>query len=47
MLFRSKIDLTFDFNGHHFPQFPIPDDSNAKNLDEYFELLAANGLEKK
>jgi len=43
----SKIDLTFDFNGHHFPQFPIPDDSNAKSLDEYFELLAANGLEKK
>jgi DNA polymerase-3 subunit alpha len=43
----SKIDLKFDFNGHHFPQFPIPEDSNAKSLDEYFELLAAKGLEKK
>ena len=43
----SKIDLKFDFNGHHFPQFPIPEDSNAKSLDEYFQLLAINGLEKK
>ncbi|MFC2094107.1 DNA polymerase III subunit alpha [Bacteroidota bacterium] len=43
----SKIDLKFDFGGHHFPQFPIPDDSNAKSLDEYFELLATKGLENK
>jgi DNA polymerase-3 subunit alpha len=43
----SKIDLKFDFNGHHFPKFPIPEDSNAESLDEYFELLAASGLEKK
>jgi DNA polymerase-3 subunit alpha len=43
----SKIDLKFDFNGHHFPQFPIPEDSNAKSLDDYFELLASNGLERK
>jgi len=43
----SKIDLNFDFNGHHFPKFPIPEDSNAESLDEYLELLAASGLEKK
>ncbi|MCH6574867.1 MAG: DNA polymerase III subunit alpha, partial [Bacteroidetes bacterium] len=43
----SKIDLKFDSNGHHFPQFPIPQDSNAKSLDEYFEMLATAGLEKK
>jgi DNA polymerase-3 subunit alpha len=43
----SKIDLKFDFNGHHFPQFPIPEDSNAESLDEYFELLAEKGLKKK
>ncbi len=43
----SKIDLKFEFNGHHFPQFPIPEESKAKSLDEYFELLAATGLEKK
>jgi len=43
----SKIDLKFDSNGHHFPQFPIPEDSKAKSLDEYFEMLATAGLEKK
>ncbi len=43
----SKIDLKFDFNGHHFPKFPIPEDSNAKSPDEYFEMLAIAGLEKK
>ncbi|MCH9030207.1 MAG: PHP domain-containing protein, partial [Bacteroidetes bacterium] len=43
----SKIDLKFNFEGHHFPQFPIPEDSKAKSIDEYFELLASEGLEKK
>ncbi|MCH7770666.1 MAG: DNA polymerase III subunit alpha, partial [Bacteroidetes bacterium] len=43
----SKIDLKFDFEGHHFPQFPIPEDSKAKSIDEYFELLAIRGLENK
>lgn len=44
---ESKIELNFDFKGHHFPQFPIPSDSPAKTLDEYFEFLAKQGLEKK
>ncbi len=44
---ESKIDLNMDFAGHHYPKFPIPDDSPAKNLDDYFELLAREGLHKK
>lgn len=43
----SKIDLKLDFNEYHFPNFPIPKDSKAKNLDEYFEQLAWLGLEKR
>jgi DNA polymerase III subunit alpha len=43
----SKIDLKFDFKGHHFPRFPIPEDSKTESLDEYFEMLAVEGLEKK
>lgn len=44
---ESKIDLKLDFNGHLFPQFPIPEDSAAKNAEEYFELLTRKGFEKK
>lgn len=43
----EKIDLKFDFNGHHFPQFPIPENSSVKTLEDYFEVLAKEGLEKK
>ncbi len=43
----SKIDLQLDFEGHHFPEFPIPQDSSAKSIDDYFELLANEGLHKK
>jgi DNA polymerase-3 subunit alpha len=43
----SKIDLKLDSEGFHFPQFPIPDDVPANNAEEYFELLAKEGLEKK
>lgn len=43
----EKIDIKLDFEGHHFPNFPIPKESKAKNLDEYMELLARQGLEKK
>ncbi len=43
----SKIDLQLDPDGYHFPNFPIPEDSSAKTLDEYFELLAEEGLNKK
>ncbi len=43
----EKIDLKLDFSKHYFPNFPIPEDSTAKNLDEYFELLATEGLHRK
>ncbi|NWF90899.1 MAG: DNA polymerase III subunit alpha [Ignavibacteriaceae bacterium] len=44
---ESKINVELDFNQYHFPQFPIPEDSTAKSLDDYFELLAREGLKKK
>jgi len=43
----SKIDLELSFDEHHFPNFPIPNNSTAKNLDEYFEQIAWLGLKKK
>jgi len=43
----SKIDLKLEFEGHHFPKFPIPEGSKAKTLEEYFELLAIEGLNNK
>lgn len=43
----EKIDLKLDFEGHHFPNFPIPKESKANTLEEYMELLARRGLEKK
>jgi len=43
----EKIDLKLDFEGHHFPNFPIPKDSKANTLEEYMELLARQGLESK
>ncbi|MCX8105126.1 MAG: DNA polymerase III subunit alpha [Ignavibacterium album] len=43
----EKINLKLDFSKHYFPNFPIPSDSPAKNLDEYFEHLAKEGLYKK
>lgn len=43
----EKINVKLDFEGHRFPNFPIPDDSKAKTLDDYMELLAREGLEKK
>ena len=43
----SKINLNLESPGHSFPVFPIPEDSPAKTIDEYFELLANEGLYKK
>ena len=44
---ESKIDLKLGFEGHLFPQFPIPNDSPAKTAEEYFELLTRKGFDKK
>jgi len=43
----EKINLKLDFEGHHFPNFPIPKESSATTLDEYMEALAREGLQKK
>ncbi len=43
----DKINFDFDFSKFYYPKFPIPDDSPAKTLDEYFELLAEEGLHKR
>jgi DNA polymerase-3 subunit alpha len=44
---NDKINLDLNFEGHLYPDFPIPSDSPAKNLDDYMELLAKNGLYEK
>jgi DNA polymerase III subunit alpha len=44
---EEKINLQLDFRGHQFPQFPIPANSKAKNLEEYLMLLAEERLDKK
>ena len=44
---ESKINVELDFNDYHFPQFPIPAESSAKSLDDYFELLSREGLKKR
>ena len=43
----EKIDLKLNFGEYHFPNFPIPKKSNAKTPDDYMELIARQGLEKK
>ncbi len=43
----EKVDVSLEFEGFHYPKFPIPEDSPAKNLDEYFKLLAEEGLRKR
>lgn len=44
---EEKIDVNLDFEKFHYPIFPIPENSKAKDLDEYFEILAKEGLEKR
>ncbi len=44
---EQKINLAIDFKGHHFPQFPIPKDSDAKTLEEYFNQLSEERLHRK
>ncbi len=44
---NDKIDLSIDFEGHLHPDFPIPKESGAKTLDEYFEIIAREGLHKR
>ena len=43
----AKINVELDKDIYFFPNFPIPEKSPAKTLDDYFELLAREGLDKK
>ncbi len=43
----EKINLKLDFEGHHFPIFPIPENSDAKSLEEYLNQLSYERLDKK
>jgi DNA polymerase III subunit alpha len=43
----EKINVKLDSGGYHFPQFPIPKESDARNLEEYLEHLSRVGLDKK
>jgi DNA polymerase-3 subunit alpha len=40
----EKINLELNTGEYFFPKFPIPADSPAKTPDDYFELLATEGL---
>jgi len=44
---ESKIDLKMGSGNYLFPKFPIPENSPAKTLEDYMELLAREGLERK
>ncbi len=44
---EEKVKFQLEFEGFHYPNFPIPENSKAQNLDEYFELLSREGLHKK
>jgi DNA polymerase-3 subunit alpha len=43
----EKIDLKLDSGDYHFPIFPIPENSKAKDLDEYLVQLSYEQLDKK
>ncbi len=44
---EQKINVNLKTEGHLFPHFPIPKDSKAKTLDDYFVMLAEEGLQKR
>lgn len=43
----EKIDLSLDFEEFHYPIYDIPEGHSAETLDQYFEMLAREGLEKR
>lgn len=43
----GKCNLELPKGVYHMPNFPIPDNSGAKDLDEYLAMLAKEGLRKK
>ena len=43
----EKCNLRLPKGVYHMPNFPIPEESGVKDLDDYMEKLAFEGLEKK
>ncbi|MGE5363135.1 MAG: DNA polymerase III subunit alpha [Bacteroidota bacterium] len=43
----EKTNVNLDFEGHLHPIFPIPPESHCETLDDYFELIAREGLQKR
>ncbi|MEO8513902.1 MAG: DNA polymerase III subunit alpha [Ignavibacteria bacterium] len=43
----DKCNLELPKGVYHMPDFPIPKESGAKSLDEYFRLLSHEGLKEK
>ncbi|MFI5211692.1 MAG: DNA polymerase III subunit alpha [Ignavibacteria bacterium] len=43
----EKCNLELPLNVYHMPEFPIPKESGAKTLNEYFEVLSHKGLREK
>jgi DNA polymerase-3 subunit alpha len=43
----EKINLELKTGEYFFPNFPIPEDSPAKTPEDYFELLAREGLHRR
>lgn len=43
----DKINIEFEKREHKFPNFVIPENSNAKNLEEYLKILADEGLRER
>ncbi|MCF8412000.1 MAG: DNA polymerase III subunit alpha [Melioribacteraceae bacterium] len=44
---EEKVNVDLSFEKFHYPSFPIPKESNAADLEDYFEELAWQGLDKK
>ncbi len=44
---NEKINFDLEFEGHLYPQFPIPENSNANTLEDYFEHLTYEGLHQR
>ncbi len=43
----EKCNVNLDERQYHFPKFPIPESSSAKNLDDYLDELARVGLKSR
>ncbi|MBX3007396.1 MAG: DNA polymerase III subunit alpha [Melioribacteraceae bacterium] len=44
---EEKINLDLKMSGHLYPKFPIPENSKAKTLDEYFVQLSEEKVQRR